>query len=426
MTLLIGQTEDTTPGIGFNAPAAAQRRYDIVDDGDAGLVTIAATGAGKGVSQVIPNLLVYPGSAVVIDIKGEIAAVTARRRREMGQDVYILDPFASSKTDFIDPFDLMRRRHHSLPDDCRMLASMMAGQARITTDPYWDDRARDMVTGSLLFIAEHVPDHQRSLPLVQKFWTADTRRIAEGLSIMRESPFHDGLMGRYANQFIDAPERTRASIHSSIHNQVEFLSSPMGQRGLGPGARGRKVDLEGFTLGRPMTIYLTVPPAFLASHGALLRVWIGTLLAAAMRRERIPARPTLFLVDEAAQLGHLDQLLTAATLMRGYGLRVWTFWQSLAQMERIYGTSARELLDNAGTVSVFGMGSAASAGQLAALTGWTGDPFSLGTRRQIVCQTGRPAVSARKVSYLRDPRFRGMFDPNPFHADKSCKREGVR
>ena len=42
---------------------------------------------------VIPNLLDYPGSAFVLDFKGENYAVTARARRELGQQVILVDPF---------------------------------------------------------------------------------------------------------------------------------------------------------------------------------------------------------------------------------------------------------------------------------------------------------------------------------------------
>ena len=42
------------------------------------IVTVAPTGSGKGIGAVIPNLLDYPGSALVLDVKGENAAVTAR------------------------------------------------------------------------------------------------------------------------------------------------------------------------------------------------------------------------------------------------------------------------------------------------------------------------------------------------------------
>ncbi|MCB8878531.1 type IV secretory system conjugative DNA transfer family protein, partial [Acidisoma silvae] len=46
------------------------------------ILTCAPTGAGKGIGAVIPNLLDYPGSAFVLDFKGENYAVTARARRE--------------------------------------------------------------------------------------------------------------------------------------------------------------------------------------------------------------------------------------------------------------------------------------------------------------------------------------------------------
>jgi type IV secretory pathway TraG/TraD family ATPase VirD4 len=43
-------------------------------------VTVAGSRAGKGVSVIVPNLCLYPGSAVVIDPKGENATLTAARR----------------------------------------------------------------------------------------------------------------------------------------------------------------------------------------------------------------------------------------------------------------------------------------------------------------------------------------------------------
>ena len=60
----------------------------------------------------------------------------------------------------------------------------------------------------------------------------------------------------------------------------------------------------------------------------MLRLGLGTILTAVAERTVRPEIPDLFLVDEAATLGYLDELLTAASLLRGYGLRTWTFWQS--------------------------------------------------------------------------------------------------
>jgi type IV secretion system protein VirD4 len=57
------------------------------------IVTIAGSRSGKTKTLLIPNLRDYPGSAVVIDPKGELALATAQSRRDLGQKVYILNPF---------------------------------------------------------------------------------------------------------------------------------------------------------------------------------------------------------------------------------------------------------------------------------------------------------------------------------------------
>src|SRR5271166_1286351 len=43
---------------------------------DRHILTVAGSRAGKGVSLIVPNLIWYEGSALVIDPKGENAAIT--------------------------------------------------------------------------------------------------------------------------------------------------------------------------------------------------------------------------------------------------------------------------------------------------------------------------------------------------------------
>ena len=78
--------DDFVLGVMRDAPRGADRRFRQ----DGHLLTCAPTGAGKGISGVIPNLLEYPGSAFVLDFKGETYAVTARTRRSMGHDVILI------------------------------------------------------------------------------------------------------------------------------------------------------------------------------------------------------------------------------------------------------------------------------------------------------------------------------------------------
>ena len=58
------------------------------------LATFAPTGSGKGVSVVVPNLLSYRHSCVVVDPKGELYNLTSRHRRQkFGHTIVRLDPF---------------------------------------------------------------------------------------------------------------------------------------------------------------------------------------------------------------------------------------------------------------------------------------------------------------------------------------------
>ena len=77
---------------------------------DRHFITIATSRSGKGRSAIIPNLLTWPGSALVIDPKGQNAAVTAaarghgggRVKNGMGQSVRIVDPFGELKAQGVD------------------------------------------------------------------------------------------------------------------------------------------------------------------------------------------------------------------------------------------------------------------------------------------------------------------------------------
>jgi type IV secretion system protein VirD4 len=61
-----------------------------------GQLSVMLSGAdpsGKGVGVVIPNLLNWPDSVVVLDIKGENYDITAGFRAKHGQAVYAFSPF---------------------------------------------------------------------------------------------------------------------------------------------------------------------------------------------------------------------------------------------------------------------------------------------------------------------------------------------
>lgn len=63
--------------------------------------------------------------------------------------------------------------------------------------------------------------------------------------------------------------------------------------------------------------------------------------------------PVLLILDEIAALGRMDCIEKAAGLMAGYGVKIFSIWQYLSQMQGIYAKSWQTFLGNAGILQFF-------------------------------------------------------------------------
>ena len=98
---------------------------------DRHVITVAGSRGGKSACLLIPNLKLYPGSALVIDPKGELARETAAHRRDvLGQDVHVLDPWGVTDLpeEFLSAFDplaQLREDPANLIDNADLLADAL-------------------------------------------------------------------------------------------------------------------------------------------------------------------------------------------------------------------------------------------------------------------------------------------------------------
>lgn len=56
-------------------------------------VVISGSQGGKGVSCVLPAILDHEGPVAVLDIKGELFAMTQKERKKKDREVIVLNPF---------------------------------------------------------------------------------------------------------------------------------------------------------------------------------------------------------------------------------------------------------------------------------------------------------------------------------------------
>ena len=431
--LLIGyslEEERHRPVMGFrfgdaveDEDAGSDLLEPILHTGDGHLITLARTGAGKGVGCIVPALLRYRGSVIVIDPKGENYQVAARRRRELGQDVRVLDPFGivGDTTDALNPLDLIDTASPDAIDDAAELAELLVTETS-TRDPFWDSRAQSLVTTMLLHVAVARPPILRNLTEMHYLLNQSNEEIGFTFKEMAKSSHPSVRQGRAIRDTAEA--KVWASILSTAQSHTDFLRSSGAQQTLGQST----IDLDAITRGDPLSIFIVVPPEKLESHGKLLRLWIGAMMSAITRRSQRPDLPTLFILDEAAQLGALKQLRQAITLLRGYGLRTWSFWQDLSQLKMMYPQDWQTMVNNCEVLQAFGFANAAVARDGADLTGyhdWRALQ-DLEAEEMVLSIAGDQPVIARKPNYLFDPAFAGQADENRFYAKSDPEKFAIR
>lgn len=339
-------------------------------------LTVAGSRAGKGVSLIIPNLALYPGSVICLDPKGENARETAKRRRAMGQDVYVLDPFRVSgeaEQAAYNPLADLDPDGPNFIDDAALIADSLV-LSRNERDPHWDAAARELLKGLILHIRLNRPATAQNLIELRRV-LRDYELLSQEIGDMtaragaRDNPARD-IIAAASSSFGNKPEKERASVLSTALRHTEFLDSPamslVLQDGTASGAMKFLPSLRRLRASRrdpaekPVTIYLCLPASRMPTHASWMRLVINLALAlleddaqnqTAEERDR-PA--VLFIMDEFASLGHLASIAVAAGLMAGFGVKLWPFLQDLTQLRQHYQNSWETFIGNAGAHLFFG------------------------------------------------------------------------
>lgn len=423
--LLVGwrDADHAAPALGFPIASSADsvafgESQPLLYQGDGHLLCLGPTGSGKGRGCVIPNLLLNDNPAVVVDVKGELAQVTARRRREMGHQVVVLDPFgvlasggsSTGASDTFNPFDLFDMPDAQPDADAEMLAELIAGGKSFKDDPFWDLTARGILAGCLAHLGMSGKGNERSLVGVRRLMHSDDMDYEVAKLLDDKAVISSLARDEFVAYLSITSDRTRPCVRSTAQAYLKCLGSPPVMANLAKSSW----RLQDLVDGKPLTVYLVIPPEKLASHRVLLRIWVGVLLTAIMRRRQLPEQRTILFLDEAATLGALTQLETAITLLRGYGVQTYTFWQDLSQISQLYPQSWQSIVNNSSaSMQIFGVSNPLMARQVAELLGVAPeDVLRLRANELLLYQTGAGLTRCRRPDYLRDPLFASLFDAN--------------
>lgn len=337
-------------------------------DDDRHIVTVAGSRAGKTSTVLIPNLLAYPGSVLVLDPKGELARATAARRRQMGQRVYVLDPFGETGMPQAahNPFAELGQGN---PDHVAADAAQLADALIISNnkDPHWTDSAKNLIRGIVLHLLATDPS-RASLREVRRLLNATPPELDALLTAMADCRAFDGIVANIGASFLGKLEgggRELQGILSTAQEQTAPLDDVL-----------RTTERSDFLLSElgsgQLTIYLVLPGMRMGTHYRWLRLVIQQALAA-MERHPVPRGqlPVLFMLEEFPSLGHMRSIETAAGLMAGFGVKLWSVLQDFTQLKTHYPKSWETFLGNAGIIQAFGNADVTTTEHLSKMLGAT-------------------------------------------------------
>jgi type IV secretion system protein VirD4 len=341
-------------------------------------IIFGPTGTGKTTRFLMVDLLsdcLNDRSIIVVDPKGELAAVTLKHRHRLrGHDVKILDPFGKlheavkDRPDLygyliengltvsagFNPLAVLDPKSPTFYDDAAAI-----GEALIKVEgkePHWSESAQGLVVGLIMWEKlrngrnANLENVRALLTEADRYEDAagpDGKPVSElvgGMRMTAREMVKDGgyeiasLAARFTRETNEI-----ASIRSTGDTQTRWLLSPRVRADLNkePG-----IDFAQLKK-RPTTVYVILPAERMRTHSVWLRLVIVSALRALYRPGGLH---TMLLIDEMAALGHLGPLEDAFGLVRGYKIQIAGFVQDLGQLKALYHERWESFMANAGVV----------------------------------------------------------------------------
>ena len=314
-------------------------------DGPEHVLCFAPTRSGKGVGLVVPTLLTWPHSAIVHDIKGENWELTAGFRSSFSRTL-LFDPTNEASAAY-NPLMEVRRGINEVRDVQNIADVLVDPEGSLERRNHWEKTSHALLVGAILHVLYAEPD--KTLAGVANFLSDPRRSIEATLTAMMHTPHlgEDGIhpvVASAARELLNKSENERSGVLSTAMSFLGLYRDPVIAR-VTRHCEWRIADLV--AQGRPVTLYLVVPPSDISRTKPLIRLILNQLgrrltedLQEGADRERL-----LLMLDEFPALGRLDFFESALAFMAGYGIKAFLIAQSLNQIEKAYGQN-NAILDN--------------------------------------------------------------------------------
>jgi type IV secretion system protein VirD4 len=376
------------------------------------MLVVAPTRGGKGLLAT-SQLLTWPHSIIVNDIKGELFTQTAGYRSILGK-VYVIDP-----TGIGNRFDPLLGKHTDL--ELKSVAKSLLYKPDEGDGEIFTQRATRMLTQLL-----HAARHERVSPLryVASLINEPIKVVAGRVGMVSPQ-----LATRFLDDNIEDADFQNKFLLSAWGTLTSRLDLLLAESIVQCFAGNDFTPQEVLCAETPITVYLRWPERDLLVLAPLVRLMWGTLIDGLIstydQQQGTNCKPVLLLIDEAGRTA-IPSLADHATTVVGRGISLWIAIQSLSQLNVVYGTHrATVLRDNMDSRLFYRPNDQETAEYLERCLGRKSDYAHSQTLRdgeetsEGRMEQGIPLLTAQEIKQLRDEDVIG-FHRNlpPFKATR--------
>lgn len=317
------------------------RGFPLFTEPNSHTLVLAPTRTGKGTRIIVPTLLRYIGSAVVIDPKGENAAITARARTGWRNKVYILNPWGVLGSVFLkqgltmasfNPLDVVRANDPRAVGVAHALAEAVCKRSGDPKNSYWEGNAAAILTAVILWLADE-PGEKLTLARVREIITLPLSDLIKQYFLrMAASSAFEGAIRESIGPFIGMAGNDMGAILRTLNEATRFMSDPQ----LKNATAKSDFDIRSMA-NETVTLYLVIPPDMMATQATWLRLVLSAVTSTFRQSPDARATRCMMLIDELPALGHIPDLETDLATMAGYGLDYVLIVQDLGQLRKHYG-----------------------------------------------------------------------------------------
>lgn len=331
------------------------------------IIAFAPTRSGKGVGLVIPTLLSWGESVLVIDIKGELWSLTAGWRKKYAKNkVLKFDPTCTDDSGV--KFNILEEIRidtlHEVKDTQNIAINIIfKGESPSNNSQnnisYFKNEATSFLTASILYLLHKNKQDGKvtpSLADLYRFVNNPEQSIDELLNEMLESSIQAQIetievIQSISRSMLNKATQELSGVIGSFSEALNLYADPIIAKNIAKSEF--KID-HLMNYENPVSLYLIIPPSNKDRLKPLMNLLINQIFRKLTDKsmefdngENIKhyKHRLLFMADEFTAVGKLGVIEEQLAYMAGYGIKAYLIIQDLTQLYGLY-TKEESIISN--------------------------------------------------------------------------------